>query len=122
MKNVAYRDIIWFYCNINRKEKGAKGRILGCQFLVDVRSKVQEIKTSLKRDEGAYELRHKLEKRGIITKGRFKIEYVFENPSVALKVIRGTSKGNLNEWTDSEGRTIKNSWNKVNDVFKVTKV
>ena len=39
--------------------------------------------------------------------------YVFQNPSIALKVITATSKGNLNAWTDGEGRTIKAMWEKA---------
>lgn len=108
-------DVIWFSCSVDRIEHAVMGRILGRQFLVRSGSHVQSLKknSSIKKDAAAFKLRHELEKDGTICDNRFQVDYVFQNPSIALKVITATSKGNLNAWTDGEGRTIKAMWEKA---------
>ena len=108
-------DVIWFSCSINQIDHATWGRILGRQFLVGSGSHVQSLKknASIEKDDAAFKLRHELEKNGTICDDRFQVDYVFQNPSIALKVITATSKGNLNAWTDREGRTIKAMWEKA---------
>lgn len=106
-------DVIWFSCPVNRIGHAAWGRILGHQFLVRSGSPVQGLKKNSMKNEPVFMLRQELEKDGTICGNRFQVDYVFQNPSIALKVITGTAKGNLSAWTDRENRTIKAMWEKV---------
>lgn len=112
---VVCEDVIHFYCSVNRDERAACGKITGRQFLIKKGSRVQLLngKNSLKRDSRALRLRKKLEDDNIIVDGFFTCDYTFDSPSIALKVIRATSQGNLNEWADREGHTIKGMWQSI---------